>query len=181
VRRGSVHRAKGDTDRAIADYDDGIRLDPKYARAYRARGVAVLQAGSFAKSLTDLDRSQELDPKDSYTALLREIVAMRSDQPGRLAEATTQLDMTKWPAPVVRLFLGEIKQDAVLAAAGDSDSKKQKDQVCDANFYIGEMALRRGATDEATQLFRSAAASCSKNSIEWSSAKAELKALGINP
>jgi lipoprotein NlpI len=179
--RGSAYRAKGDTDRAIADYDNGIRLDPKYARAYRARGVAELEAGAFAKSLADLDRSQELDPKDSYAALLRELVARRGDQPSRLAEATSQLDMTKWPTPVVRLFLGEMKQDAVLAAADDSNPKKQKEQACDANFYIGELAQQRGLTDEATRLFRFAAANCSKNSIEWSVAKAELKALGINP
>jgi lipoprotein NlpI len=181
LRRGSAYRAKGDTDRAIADYDDGIRLDPKYAGAYRARGVAEFQAGSFAKSLADLDRSQELDPKDSYIALLREIVARRSDQPSRLTEATTQLDMTIWPGPVVRLFLGQIKEDAVLAAADDSNPKKQKEQVCDANFYIGELAQQRGLTDEAMRLLRFAATNCSKNSIEWSAAKAELKALGFNP
>jgi len=181
LRRGSAYRAKGDTNRAIADLDDGIRLDPKYPRAYRARGVAEFQAGLLAKSLADLDQSQELDPKDSYTALWREIVARRSSEPSRLAETAVQLHMTKWPAPVVRLFLGEMIQDAVLAAADDADPKKQKERVCEANLFSGELLLQKRVTEEAMRLFRLAAASCSKNSIEWSAAKAELKALGIDP
>jgi hypothetical protein len=31
-------------------------------------------------------------------------------------EATAEIDMTKWPAPVIRLWLGEMTQEAVLAA-----------------------------------------------------------------
>ena len=47
-----------------------------------------------------------------------------------LPQATTQLDMTKWPAPVVRLFLGQMTEEAVFtAAADDPDPKKKKDQV----------------------------------------------------
>jgi tetratricopeptide (TPR) repeat protein len=39
VARGSHYsRAKGNLDRAIADYDEAIRLDPKYALAYYNRG-----------------------------------------------------------------------------------------------------------------------------------------------
>jgi len=181
LRRGSAYRAKGDTDRAIADFDDGIRLDPKYPRAYRARGVAEFQAGSLAKSLADLDQSQELDPKDSYTVLWREIVARRGNLPSRLAEAMAQLDMTKWPAPVVRMFLGETASEAVLAAADDADPRVQKRQVCEARFYAGEQALQRGSTEDATQLFGLAAVDCPKNFIEWSAAKAELKTLGVKP
>jgi lipoprotein NlpI len=131
--------------------------------------------------LTDLHQSQELDAKDAYTALWREIVARRSNQPSRLADATAQLDMTKWPAPVVRMFLGETTPETALAAAEDADAKKQKDQVCEANFYAGELALQRSSKEDAARLFGLAVADCPKLFIEWSAAKAELKALGVNP
>jgi lipoprotein NlpI len=64
--------------------------------------------------------------------------------------------MAVWPAPVIRMFLGQMTPAAVLAAADDPDVNK-KDQVCDANFYGGELALRTGAKDEAARLFRLAA------------------------
>jgi len=59
-------------------------------------------------------------------------------------------------------------------------NKKQR-QVCDANFFTGELALQRGAKDEAVGLFRIAAAECQKNTNLWADANAELKALGAHP
>ena len=38
--RGNAWNAKGDHDRAIADYSEAIRLDPDYAIAYNNRGLA---------------------------------------------------------------------------------------------------------------------------------------------
>ena len=36
--RGNAYKANGDLDRAIADYNQAIALDPKYALAYNNRG-----------------------------------------------------------------------------------------------------------------------------------------------
>jgi tetratricopeptide (TPR) repeat protein len=38
--RGNAYKDKGEVDRAIADYDQALRLDPKYVKAYINRGVA---------------------------------------------------------------------------------------------------------------------------------------------
>src|SRR5882757_756802 len=40
INRGKAYQAKGDVDRAIADYDQAIRLDLNSARAFNARGGA---------------------------------------------------------------------------------------------------------------------------------------------
>ena len=70
---------------------------------------------------------------------------------------------------------------ATLAAADDPDPNKKKGQVCEANFYSGELALRTGAKDEATRLFRLAVSDCPKLYDEMAAAIAELKALGAAP
>ena len=86
--------------------------------------------------------------------------------------------MTKWPAPILRLYLGQMTPNAVLAAAESPNAQMQRDQICQANFYGGELALQRGTKDEATRLFKLATDGCPKSSIEYQSATAELKALG---
>lgn len=54
-------------------------------------------------------------------------------------------------------------------------------QVCETDFYGGEMAQRAGARDVAVRLFRAAASICATNSVERQSAYAELKAIGELP
>jgi lipoprotein NlpI len=131
--------------------------------------------------LADFDQSFPLDPKSPYTQLWREIAARRVNEPGRLSGATAELDMTKWPAPLVHLFLGETSAEAVLAAADDANPWTRKDQTCEANFFIGELAMQRSEKDEAARLFKLAVADYPKNFVEYSSARAELRALEARP
>jgi lipoprotein NlpI len=65
-----------------------------------------------------------------------------------------------------------------MAAADDPDPNKKKSQVCEANFYAGELSLSKGSKDEAIPLFRLAANGCPHGFIEWTAANDELKALG---
>ena len=179
--RGNAYVNKGDYDRAIADYNQAIQLDPKSSRGYFARGVANLYAGSQANALADLNRSSELDPKYAYAALWLDIANKRSNLASHLAEATKQIDMTKWPAPVIRLFLGQLTVEAVLAAADDPNAYTKRGQVCEVNLFTGELALQQDNKNEAMRLFRLAAEGCPRNFTEWAAANAELKALRAPP
>jgi hypothetical protein len=51
-----------------------------------------------------LQAGEELGPKYAYTALWLDIAERRNNIASHLALAAKQLDMTTWPAPVVRLF-----------------------------------------------------------------------------
>nr|WP_198031235.1 hypothetical protein [Bradyrhizobium sp. th.b2] len=136
------------------------------------------QSGSLSQSLADFDEAGRLNPKSAYAVLWHEIVAKRSGQPSRLAEAATHLDMTKWPAPIVSLFLGALTPERVLSAADDADPKRRKAQVCEANFYTAELALQRGSAEDARQSLDLAAADCPKAFVESWAATVELKGLG---
>jgi lipoprotein NlpI len=129
------------------------------------------------KALADLNQVSELNPKDAYAALWLDIANKRSNLPSRLARSVTQIDMAKWPAPVIRLYLGELTMEAVRAAAEDSDPNIKKHQVCEANFYSGELALQQSKKVEAERLFRLANADCPKSLIEYDGANAALRAL----
>jgi lipoprotein NlpI len=179
--RAIAYADKGDADRAMANYNEAIRLNPKLAVAFHFRGIANLYVGSLPKALADLSQASKLDPKDAYTALWLDIVNQRSNLPSRLLLQIAQIDMSKWPAPVIRLFLGQMTPKAALAAAADANANINKGQTCEANFYSGELALQQGAKDQATRLFRLAASGCPRGFVEFAAAKAELKALGITP
>jgi len=176
--RGVAYHAKGNLGRAIADYNKAIRLDPNSAPAYRARGLAYLYRGALGQALADVTQASEVEPKNAYNALWVDIIRRRNNVASRLPQAIAKIDMTAWPAPVVLMFLGEMTPAAVLAAADDPDGGKRQGQVCEADFYSGEWALRRGAKDETVRLLRLAASGCPQDFEEWIAAKAELKALG---
>jgi lipoprotein NlpI len=177
--RGVTYGAQGKFDRAVADYTETIRLDPKLAIAYSSRGIAYLYSGAPAEALADVRRASELDPHNAYGALWIDIVGQRNNVPSRLPDAIAKIDMTAWPAPIVRMFLGQMTPAAVLTAADDPNPATKSGQVCEANFYSGELALRRGDKDDAARLFRVAANDCPRDRVPWFAAKAELKALGV--
>ena len=180
--RGVIYRAKGDLDRAIADYDAAIRLDPNEATFYYNRGNAKVFAGSLPAALADFNRAKELKPRSAYVALWIDILARRSNLPSELAADTAQLDMDRWPAPLVRLYLGQATQSEVLSAlAANADGKIKTEQLCMAYFFGGELALAQGATDEAARLFRLAVAGCTTDPLPRSDAISELKTLGAAP
>jgi lipoprotein NlpI len=179
--RANIYRDRGDSGQALADYGKAIEFNPKYDPAYLNRGLTYLYGGSPDKALADINQASELDPKDATYALWVDIVNKRSNLKSRLADATAQVDMTKWPAPLIRLFLGQLTPGAALAAADDSNADRKKRQVCDANFYAGELALQQGTRNEAVRLFRLAAADCPIGRTARIGAFGELKALGITP
>ena len=82
---------------------------------------------------------------------------------------------------MIRLYLDRLTPEAVLAAADDADANTKKGQVCEANFYTGELALQQGNKDEAARLFGLAAMDCLQSFNEYVGAIAELRALGVTP
>jgi lipoprotein NlpI len=175
--RGDAYLAKADYERAIADYDRVIELDQSNPRVYLKRGVANLYLGANQKAAADLNRASELDRTDPYTALWLEILGKRGRGGSQLAKAATSMDMNKWPAPIVRLYLGQMTPADVNAAADNADAAMKKAQTCEANFYGGKLASLRGKKDEAKRLFELAAAECPKSFIEYGAANSELRTL----
>lgn len=65
LNRGVVHAENGDSDKAIADYTEAIRLDPTLAQAYYSRGNAYVNRGALDKAVADFTGAIRLDPTDA--------------------------------------------------------------------------------------------------------------------
>src|SRR5262249_6125446 len=147
VNRGSAYRTKGDFEHAVADYGVAIKANPKYAAAIFNRGFTYFLAGALPKALADLSQANALDPTDACTVRTFDIVGQKSKLQSNMARRSGKLDMTAWPAPVIRLFLGQSTPDAVMAATDDPDPTTRRGHVCEANYYTGELALLHGDRD----------------------------------
>jgi tetratricopeptide (TPR) repeat protein len=66
VNRGVEYGKKGDYDRAIADYTEAIRLDPKDPHAYNDRGNAYRYKGDNDRAIADCTEAIRLDPKYAH-------------------------------------------------------------------------------------------------------------------
>ncbi len=145
--RGLDLSKKGDIDRAIADYSEAIKRDPKFIAAYNDRGAAYRSKGDFIhaiaeetqaiqfypklglsppsqglrllpqatalpNALADMTQANALDPANAYYALMLEPAGYSSKLPSRLAELSAKVDMTAWPAPVIRLYLKQLNPEA---------------------------------------------------------------------
>ncbi len=63
VESGVEHYSKGNYDRAIAEYDEAIRLYPKHATAYNNRALAYFSIGDYDRAIADCNEAIRLDPK----------------------------------------------------------------------------------------------------------------------
>lgn len=176
--RGRLSYLLGNNPAALEDFTKAIKLEPDDANTYFNRGVAYyVVGGRIPDAVADFRKAAELNPKDAYAALWRNMAERRNNAPGHLTEAAKQLDMTVWPAPVIRHFLDELSAEQAFGAAFDTDPKTKLAQTCEAYFYSGELALLKKNTKEAERLLKLAAQDCPQSFIESTAAIAELIAL----
>jgi len=55
--RGLAYNAKGDSDRAIADFDQALRIDPKYSPALSNRGDTFQKKQNYDRAIADFDQA----------------------------------------------------------------------------------------------------------------------------
>jgi tetratricopeptide (TPR) repeat protein len=63
--RGYAYHRTGDNEKALHDYNESIRLDPKDARPYCNRGNVYSDQNRFDKALADLNKAISLDSQDA--------------------------------------------------------------------------------------------------------------------
>ena len=205
--RGVLYSAKDDNDRAIADYGEAIRLNPKQALGFFNRGYVYAIQGDTEHAIPDLSEAIRLDSSYTKSFLWRGYVnsnlgnydAAASDL-GRVLLASDDAHAALWyflanwrtgkqSAMALEVFALKLKPaewpyPVVQLFLG----RKTPDQVlaaagtpnelCEAQFYIGAWHALRGERAAAGAPLRAALDSCPKWFAEYHGAQAELKRLG---
>ena len=99
--RGHVYLAKGEFDRALADYTKAIEIDPKYAQAYSNRGYALLAKGEQASAVADFNKAIESyseaierDPANAEAFIGRgSACEIKGDYTCAISDATKAIDL----------------------------------------------------------------------------------------
>jgi lipoprotein NlpI len=173
--RGHLSYMMGNGPAAIEDFTKSIKLDAADITSYFNRGIAYyITGGRNPDAVADFKKAAELNPKDPYTALWRDLAERRNNAPSHLAQAARQIDMNVWPAPLIRHFLDEATAEQTFGSAFDTDPATKTAQTCEANFYSGEIALLKKNKKEAQRLLKLAADECPPSFIESTAALAEL-------
>lgn len=59
---GCAHARKGDYEKAIVNFNQAIRLNPKLVEAYHNRGFTYGRRGDYQQAIVDYDKAIELNP-----------------------------------------------------------------------------------------------------------------------
>jgi len=84
--RGRAHADKAELAKAIAAYDEAIKLDPHWAEYHRDRGDAHAQKGNLDVAIADFNEVIRLDPGDAEARVNRGSLYVDKSEP-RKAEA----------------------------------------------------------------------------------------------
>jgi lipoprotein NlpI len=181
--RAIAHRDAGNYDQAVDDYEEAMRLGFSAVDAHPMADLLFFQ-GRFLQSAQTLQQVVRHRPDDRHAALWRYLALGKANDDRNaareLAEQSARAVLDKrWPAAVVEYYLGKIDESSLYAAAETAEASIQIEQRCQANFYVAEAKLLKGAKDEAISQLLAAKSQCLPNTPFFHGANAELKRFGL--
>jgi tetratricopeptide (TPR) repeat protein len=114
--RGSAYYDKGESDIAITDFDDALKLGPPNGTIFHNRGNAWRAKGDYAKAIADYDAAIKADPRSAFSFQNRGIAKeAQGDLEGALADINQAIRLDpSLPQPL-------INRTAIWRARGELD------------------------------------------------------------
>jgi tetratricopeptide (TPR) repeat protein len=195
--RGQAHAAKGQIEKAIADYT--AALAPGDPETLTERAFAYADAGRPDDALADLRSAHAASPKDVSIDYRVGLINWRL---GRYEDANVAFDATQrsfrygwlwlqltniklkrpvddkpfgtlwgmgWPDPILHYFRDHVEERTVLKEAKDNPRL-----VCQANFYLAMWHYARGDQERGKPMMQKAADGCPEDYLEKRMAAFEL-------
>ena len=152
-QRASIYGKMGEFDKSMKDFDKAIQLDPENKSIYRNRASIYWKQGKYKEASEDLTKAIELEPDEVYHYIWKHIMMKRAgEDPGNsLAEFNKNNKDEKWPKPVVEMLLEEITPEECLKKAESENPRLDKEQKCEAHFYVSQYNLIKGDRKKAKE------------------------------
>jgi tetratricopeptide (TPR) repeat protein len=74
--RGVGYRRRGEFNRAIADFNEAIRINPASGFNYRNRGIVYMNSKDYERAIIDFEKAVEVEPREALNYLLCAKAAM---------------------------------------------------------------------------------------------------------
>ncbi len=168
-----------DWPRVIAASNTLIERGSTYWVAWFRRAMSKLNLGQPKAAVPDLEQLCLLRRDWLHCELWLWAARERSGVAGNdaLRARRKTVDPATWPAPVMAYFLGGMSEAQLLARAKNPDARIQKEQLCEAHYYIGMRRLVRGDAPGAKRAFEKTVQFRITSFIEHMRALAELDRL----
>jgi uncharacterized caspase-like protein/lipoprotein NlpI len=175
----TVHLALGDLDAALADIERATAADSGYWGTTAM--MASYLAGKFERTVTMAERGIEDDPSYPYyyiwKALGERAKGDKDAATATIAQGMAAIGKKDWPVPLMQYLAGQIPESRMRSLAASNDAKVQTQQLCETNFYVGEIAYLAGDKAAARSAMQAAIATRVYPYLELAAAKARLAQL----
>ena len=159
--RGVTYLFKGDSDHALADLNQAIKLQPTFAEAYVNRGLIYVAKGDYSQALADANQALQLKPDLAIAYNNRGLIYLQRDDYDRAIDDFSQ---------ALKLLVGATDSSKTIRPDGSqlgtfnrSDRDSSSCQLCLTEFsdyivYInrGDAYLSKGDHDRALTDFNHA-------------------------
>ncbi len=175
----TAHRDAGRAPEAVQLAGKMIAQHPGQWLPRWIRGSILFNSGEHAKAIADLDAVAGLRSDWPLLEVWLYAAQARSGGDGtpRLRKAHRALGGAAWPAPVFNYMLGRLPEARLLRQAKHKTAYTQRQQECEAFYYIGQHLMIAGNARRAKGMFQRAVATQITDYIEFTGAKAELARL----
>jgi tetratricopeptide (TPR) repeat protein len=168
--------------KAVALYQEVLRIDAGHAGAHYALGVALARQGEADKARTSLERSAELAPDNPLPALaLAQLAAGRKslDDALRWVNQALKLQPTLAAALELRGDLHDARSNARQALADYQAAVQAAPALASAHFKLGSLFQRQNQVREAMRAYQAAIQAApgfaaAYNNLAWLAAENRL-------
>jgi tetratricopeptide (TPR) repeat protein len=161
LMRGVVRCENDDLDRAIADLDQALKIDPKYVPALIERAYSRQWRNQFDEAVADVSMAIELDPRNSYAFVERGIFEFsKKDYQKASSDLQKAIDLGSQAAVIyiARAMILLSKHDTNKAFAELKRAQEIDPRHPDVYAAMASIFMAQGKSDKALKILDQAVA-----------------------